>query len=279
VTRRRFLAWVSLGYLALMIVVALGRSVVAGEGRFALVPYHPDEINLGERLQAPSSVHLLGTDDLGRDVLARMVHGAAVSLAVGLTAAGIALVVGSLFGAVAGYYGGAADWIVSRLIELVLCFPFLFLVLAIVAFFPQSTLTIILALGLTSWTTEARLIRAEFLRLRDQDFSVAARASGAGDSRIIVRHLLPNAIAPVVALASFGVGSAVLMESALSFIGLGVPLPQASWGSILSTADDYLGHAWWLAVFPGLAIFLTVAACNIVGDAIRDVLDPRTISR
>ncbi|MGZ5473087.1 MAG: ABC transporter permease, partial [Thermoanaerobaculia bacterium] len=191
------------------------------------VPYSPNTVDLMQRLQPPGRGHLLGTDDLGRDILARMIHGARVSLTVGFIATTIALIIGSLLGALAGYYGGSADWIVSRLIEVVLCFPFLFLVLGIVALFKPSIYTIMIALGLTSWTSEARYVRGEFLRIRDLEFAQAARASGARDARIIFRHLLPNALAPVLVSASFGVAVAILTESALSFLGLGVPLPTA----------------------------------------------------
>lgn len=242
----------------------------------APVPYSPNTLDLASRLEQPSRAHLLGTDDLGRDVLARMIHGARVSLTVALFATAIALVVGSLFGAIAGYYGGAADWLISRLIEVVLCFPFLFLVLGIVALFRPSIFTIMTAVGLTSWTSEARYVRGEFLRIRDMEFAQAARASGAGDARIVFRHLLPNALAPVLVSASFGVAFAILVESGLSFLGLGVPLPTASWGSILSTAHEHIGYAWWLVLFPGVAIFTTVAAFNIVGERFREALDPRS---
>lgn len=297
---------VALGYLGLMAVVALLAPVLAtdrpllsktaegwtspalanaigehtnrspGHNRLAdefilsaPVVFGPDSIDLRSRLTSPGRRHWFGTDELGRDVLSRVIHGSRVSLVVGLTAAVLSLSIGTLFGAVAGYYGGVYDWCISRLIELVVCFPFLFLVLAIVAIFPPSMLTIVMAVGLTSWTTEARLVRGEFLKVREMEFAQAARASGASDLRIMSRHLLPNAITPVIVLAAFGVGSAILVESALSFLGLGIPLPASSWGSILSSADDYLGHAWWLAVFPGLAIFTTVAACNVVGESVR----------
>lgn len=248
-----------------------------GEERFvlpALVPYSPDRVHLTDRLQPPGRRHWLGTDELGRDILARMIYGSRVSLAVGLVATAIALLIGGLLGALAGYYGGLVDWVVSRLIEIVLCFPFLFLLLGIVALFRPSLATIIVALGLTSWTTEARFVRAEFLRNREMEYAQAARASGARDLRVIFRHLLPNSVAPVLVSASFGVGSAILLESALSFLGFGVALPTASWGSILASAERYVTHAWWLAVFPGIAIFLTVAACNILGERLRDRLDP-----
>jgi peptide/nickel transport system permease protein len=273
--RRSKLAVGALLYIAIVALIALLAPLIATDRPNAPVPFGPNTVDIARRLQPPDDQHRLGTDDLGRDVLARMIHGARVSLSVGLTATAIALIVGSFLGALAGYYGGAADWIVSRLIELVLCFPFLFLVLGIVALFGPSFLTIMIALGLTSWTTEARFVRGEFLRIRDMEFAVAARASGARDWRIIVRHLLPNALAPVLVSASFGVATAILIESALSFLGMGVPVPTPSWGNLLYTAERHIEYAWWLALFPGIAIFLTVAAFNIVGDRARDALDPR----
>jgi peptide/nickel transport system permease protein len=242
----------------------------------APVAFSPNTIDLSVRLRPPGDGHYLGTDDLGRDVLSRMIYGARVSLTVAFFATIIAVLVGSFFGAMAGYYGGAADWIVSRVTEVVLCFPFLFLLLGIVALFRPSMLTIMIALGLTSWTNEARYVRGEFLRIREIEFAQAARASGARDARIIFRHLLPNALAPMLVSASFGVASAILTESALSFLGLGVPLPTASWGSILSTAHEHIEYAWWLVLFPGLAIFTTVAAFNVVGERVREALDPRS---
>lgn len=277
VTWRRFcrsrLAVAALIYVGLVTLIAAAAPLIAGRGR--VVPFGPDAIDFTTRMHAPDARHRLGTDDVGRDVLARMIHGARISLTVGFLATAIALVVGSLLGAVAGYYGGVADWIVSRVIEIVLCFPFLILVLGIVALFGPSLYTIMIALGLTSWTTEARLVRGELLRIREMEFAHAARASGARDARIILRHLLPNALAPVLVSASFGVASAILTESALSFLGFGVPLPTATWGSILAAAEANIEYAWWLVVFPGVAIFLTVAAFNVIGDRFRDALDPR----
>jgi peptide/nickel transport system permease protein len=265
--RRSKLALIALAYVGVVAVVAVLAPSIAGD---------PNAVDLASRLRPPDHTHRLGTDDLGRDVLSRVIHGARISLTVGFTATAISLLIGSLLGALAGYYGGVADWIVSRLIEIVLCFPFLLLVLGIVALFRPSFITIMIALGLTSWTTEARFIRGEFLRIRDMEFAQAARASGARDSRIIFRHLLPNAFAPVLVSASFGVASAILTESALSFLGMGVPPPTATWGNILFSAEQHLEYAWWLAVFPGVAIFMTVAAFNIIGDRVRDALDPRS---
>ncbi len=256
-----------MAYVALITIMAAAAPLLSMQS--------PDAIDLNAHLQPPSGQHPFGTDNLGRDVLTRMIHGSRVSLVVGYSATLLSLIIGSLLGALAGYYGGVADWLVSRLIEVVLCFPFLFLVLGIVALFRPSIYTILIALALTSWTTEARFVRAEFLRIRELDYAQAARASGAGDSRIIFRHLLPNALAPVIVSASFGVASAILAESALSFLGFGVAFPTASWGSILAVARDYIEFAWWLVVFPGVAIFLTVAAFNLIGDRLRDVLDPK----
>ncbi|HLJ73204.1 MAG TPA: ABC transporter permease [Thermoanaerobaculia bacterium] len=265
--RRSKLALSALVYVVIVAAVAIAAPLLTSD---------PNGVDLASRLGPPSAAHPLGTDDLGRDVLARVVHGARVSLSVGFAATAISLIIGSILGAVAGYYGGAADWIVSRTIEIVLCFPFLLLVLAIVALFGPSFLTVLVALGLTSWTSEARFIRGEFLRIRDMEFAQAARASGARDARIIFRHLLPNALAPVLVSASFGVASAILVESALSFLGVGVPPPTPTWGNILSTAEQHIDYAWWLVIFPGIAIFLTVAAFNIIGDRVRDAFDPRS---
>lgn len=265
--RRSRLATVAVAYVFLVTIMAIAAPLLTSGS--------PDAVYLNARLQPPGGQHPFGTDNLGRDVLTRMIHGSRVSLIVGYSATALSLIIGSLLGALAGYYGGAADWIVSRLIEVVLCFPFLFLVLGIVALFRPSIFTILIALALTSWTTEARFVRAEFLRIRELEYAQAARASGAGDSRIIFRHLLPNALAPVIVSASFGVASAILTESALSFLGFGVAFPTASWGSILAIAHDYIEFAWWLVVFPGVAIFLTVAAFNLIGDRLREVLDPK----
>jgi peptide/nickel transport system permease protein len=273
--RRSRLAVIALVYVGFVGILAIAGPLIAGS-KSTPIPFGPNDIDVANRLHPPDAQHRFGTDELGRDVLARMIHGARVSLTVGLLATMMALVVGCFFGAIAGYYGGVADWLVSRLIEVVLCFPLLFLALAIVAFFGPSIWTVMIALGLTTWTNEARYVRGEFLRIREMEFAYAARASGARDSRIIFRHLLPNALAPVLVSASFGVAYAILTESALSFLGLGVPLPTATWGSILASAKQFIEYAWWLVVFPGVAIFLTVAAFNIIGDRFRDALDPRS---
>jgi peptide/nickel transport system permease protein len=239
------------------------------------VPYSPVAISLDERLLAPSHVHLLGTDELGRDVLARLVHGTGISLKVGLVATGIALVIGVCVGALAGYYGGVADVLLSRLIEIVICFPFLFLILAVIAFLPPNIYNIMIVIGITRWTDIARYTRGEFVRLKGREFTEAARALGVGDRTIIVRHILPNSLAPVLVTATFGIANAILIEAALSFLGLGVQPPTPSWGRILASAREQ-DFAWWLTTFPGLAIFACVTAYNLLGEGLRDASDPRT---
>ena len=204
-----------------------------------------------------------------------MLHGARISLLVGIAAAAFSLLIGAFLGGVAGYSGGWLDLVISRFIEVVIAFPFLILLLALVAVLSPGIGTIILAIAVTSWPAEARLVRGEVLRVRELEFSVAARASGAGAARVLLRHLLPNAIQPALVSASFGISAAIMIESAISFLGFGIPLPHASWGTILSSADDHLRRAWWLALFPGIAIFLTVVASNLVGEGLRERLERR----
>ena len=227
------------------------------------------EVRLDQRLLAPSASHPFGTDDLGRDLLARVVAATPISLAIGLTAAAVSLAVGFAMGATAGYFGGTVDLVLSRVIEVVLCFPVLFLLLALAAFLPPSAATVILAIGLTTWPGDARYARAEILKARDLDYTRAARAAGATTTRILWRHLLPNAAAPLLVSAGFGVAWAILAEAALSFLGVGLPPPASSWGGILSSAPVYIEDAWWLALFPGLALFLTVSAYNLLAEGLR----------
>ncbi|MCX5757336.1 MAG: ABC transporter permease, partial [Candidatus Hydrogenedentes bacterium] len=178
-------------------------------------------------------------------------------------------------GAVAGFYGGMADLAVQRLIEIVMCFPTFILILSLIAFLPPSIYNVMVVIGITGWTGVARLVRGEFMRLRESDFATAAHATGLSDKRIMFRHLLPNALSPVLVSATFGVAGAILTESALSFLGFGVPPPTASWGELLSQSQRFVDRAWWLVTFPGLAIFVTVTAFNLVGEGLRDAMDPR----
>ncbi len=240
-----------------------------------LVKYSPTEYNLLEYLSAPDARHWFGTDDSGRDVLSRMIYGARISLSVGFVAVGIAMVIGVLLGALAGYFGGWADIVISRAIEIMLTIPTFFLIIAIIAFLPPSIYNIMVVIGLTGWTGAARFVRAEFLKLKQLDFIMALRALGASHRRIIFLHMLPNAMAPVLVSAVFGIAGAILTESSLSFLGFGVPPPTPSWGDILSQSRDYIEFAWWLTVFPGFAIFLSITAYNLVGEGLRDAMDPK----
>jgi len=240
-----------------------------------LAPYQPDYIDRYHILEPPSKVHPLGTDDLGRDVLSRMLYGARVSLAVGFVAVGIATVIGIIIGALAGYYGGVVDRVLMRFVDIMLSIPSFFLILAVIAFVGPGIMNIMIVIGLTSWMGVARLVRAEFLSLKNREFVLAARAIGASDLRIIFRHMLPNSMAPVIVNAVLMVASAVLVESSLSFLGLGVQPPQPSWGNILTSGKANIEIAWWLSVFPGLAILVTVLSYNLLGEGLRDALDPR----
>jgi peptide/nickel transport system permease protein len=226
-------------------------------------------------LDAPSKVHPLGTDQLGRDVLSRMLYGARVSLAVGFVSVGIAAAIGIVLGALAGYHGGTTDAMVMRLVDLMLVFPRFFLLLAVLAFLRPSIWTIMTVIGLTGWMSVARLVRAEFLSLKEREFVLWSQSIGATAFRIIWRHILPNAMGPVLVAMTLGIPAAILTESGLSFLGLGVQPPHATWGNILNEGKDAIEIGWWLSVYPGLAILVTVLSYNLLGEGIRDALDPR----
>lgn len=260
----------------------MGISVVATLLLFALFaplisPYSPTEIHPFQVLSPPTWSHWCGTDELGRDVLSRMLYGARISLMVGFVAIGIAVIIGSLVGLSAGYYGGWIDSTLMRFVDVMLCFPTFFLILAVIAFLSPSIWIIMTVIGLTGWMGVARLIRAEVLVIREMDYIMAARCIGCSDLRIILRHILPNALPPVLVAATLGVAGAILTESSLSFLGIGVQPPTPSWGNILTSGKDYIEFAWWLSFFPGLAILVTVLAYNLLGEGIRDALDSRTM--
>lgn len=240
-----------------------------------LAPFDPNAIDVRAILLSPSWHHPFGTDELGRDVYSRMIFGARVSLEVGFVAAGLATLVGVTLGALAGYYGGWVEAAIMRFTDMMLCFPTFFLILAVIALLDPNILNIMAVIGLTSWMGVARLVRAEFLSLKEREFVLAVKSLGAGDARIIFRHILPNAMAPVLVALTLGVAGAILTESGLSFLGLGVQPPAASWGNILSQGKDNIEIAWWLSLFPGLAILVTVLGYNLLGEGIRDALDPR----
>lgn len=240
-----------------------------------LSPANPQEIRLKEALLPPSPGHPLGTDQLGRDVLSRMLYGARISLTVGFVAIGLATVLGVLIGAAAGYAGGWLDILLMRIVDILLCFPTLFLILAAVAFLEPGFAPIIGIIGATGWMGVARLVRAEVLSLKERDFILAAKVIGASDTRILGRHLIPNAMAPVLVSATLGVGAAILIESALSFLGIGIQPPMPSWGNILAEGKATLGIAWWLTLIPGIAIFWVVLGCNLLGEGLRQRWKPQ----
>jgi len=259
------------GSVALAVVILLWLAALVSP----LFARRAAEIRLEERLAAPSATHPFGTDDLGRDLFARVMVATPISLGIGLAAAAVSLLVGFAVGASAGYFGGAADLLLSRVMEVVLCFPVLFLLLALAAFLPPSPAAVILAIGLTSWPGDARYARAEVLKVKDLDYTRAARAAGASTPRILVRHLLPNVLPPLLVSAAFGVAWAILAEAALSFLGVGLPASTASWGGILAVAPTYIEEAWWMALFPGIALFLTVAAYNLLAEGLRSAVVER----
>jgi peptide/nickel transport system permease protein len=258
----------------------VGGLVVSGLALLALLapliaPGDPHRLDIKHILDPPSPAHLLGTDQLGRDVLSRMLYGARVSLAVGFVSVGIAAAIGIALGAAAGYHGGFVDAGIMRLVDLMLVFPRFFLLLAVLAFLRPSIWTIMVVIGLTGWMGVARLVRAEFLSLKEREFVLWSQSVGASGFRVIWRHILPNALAPVLVAMTLGIPAAILTESGLSFLGLGVQPPFATWGNILNEGKDTIEIAWWLSLYPGLAILVTVLSYNLLGEGIRDALDPR----
>ncbi len=240
-----------------------------------LAPYDPAAYDVKRILLPPGPQHWLGTDQLGRDVLSRMLYGARISMAVGFVSVGIAVLLGTLIGTVAGYYGGRVDELLMRFVDLMLNFPRLFLLLTLIALLRPSIWVIMAVIGFTGWMGLARLVRGEILSLREREFVQGARALGAADARIMGKHILPNALVPVLVSATLGVAGAILTESGLSFLGLGVQPPTPSWGNILIDGKANIELAWWLSAFPGLAILVTVLAYNLLGEGLRDALDPR----
>jgi peptide/nickel transport system permease protein len=269
---RRFLSRQGMLWAGLLLVGAISLASL-----FApfFSPYNPTTLDVNSILTPPCVAHPLGTDALGRDVLARMLFGGRVSLWVGFVAVGLSVSIGLALGLCAGYFGGLIDEIIMRGVDVMLCFPSFFLILAVIAFLTPSLTNIMVVIGLTSWMGVARLVRAETLALRDREFVLAARVSGMGAPGILLFHILPNAAAPVLVSATLGVAGAILIESSLSFLGLGVQPPMPSWGNILMEGKEVLEVAPWLSIFPGLAILFTVLGYNLIGESLRDILDPR----
>ena len=239
----------------------------------AISPTQYDTVSRN-RLTAPSLAYPLGTDDLGKDVLSGVIYGSRISLVIGFSSAFLATLIGVTLGLISGFYGGRIDDLLMRFTEAVLIIPRFFLVLMVIAVVGTNTMLLIAIIGLTSWPSSARLLRAEILSLRELEFVESARAMGSSNARIMVRHLLPNALHPVVVNGTLGIASAILLEAGLSFLGLGDP-SVVSWGQMLQNAQQYFTRAWWMSVFPGAAIFVTVLAFNLVGDGLNDVLNPK----
>jgi len=255
------------GIIFLIMLLALFAPVVT--------TYDPACINIKEALLPPSFEHPLGTDTLGRDLFSRISYASRIALLIGFIAVGLAAVLGVFLGSIAGYFGGRMDSIMMRFTDIMLCFPAFFLILAVVAMVGPSIYNIMVVIGLTGWMGIARLIRAEILSLKTRDYVSASRALGASNFFIITRHLIPNAIGPVLVSFVFGVAGAILTEAGLSFLGLGVQPPSPSWGNILMEGKAVLGVGWWVILFPGLAILVTVLAFNLLGEGLRDMLNPK----
>lgn len=255
------------------IIIALVLIAIAAP---LIATHNPSAIDIKEALKPPSQEHFFGTDQLGRDIFSRMVFATRIALSIGLVAVGIAAVIGVILGSIAGFYGGRVDTFIMRFVDVMLCFPAFFLILAVVAIVGPNIFNIMFIIGLTSWMGMARLIRAEILSLKTRDFVSASRALGASNLYIITRHLIPNGIGPVLVSFVFGVAGAILTEAGLSYLGLGVQPPNPSWGNILLEGKAVLGVGWWVILFPGLAILITVLSFNLLGEGLRDALNPRT---
>ena len=276
VARRFFsdrLAVVSILWIGFFFTVAMTAGVLMLCG--LPMPMNPNATNLEAKLLPPSATHWLGTDNLGRDVLSRMVAGSTISLTVGFVAMAVSLGIGIFVGAVSGYFGGWIDNLLMRIVDALLCFPSFFLILTAIAILGPNIWIIIAVIGLVSWTGTARLVRAEFLTLRESEYVRAARAMGQSGWNIIFRHIMPNAAAPIFVTAIISIPDAILVESGLSFLSFGVPPPQATWGNIIADGKTYILDAWWLIVFPGLAIFLASLAFYIAGDGLRRAIETR----
>ena len=239
-----------------------------------IAPYDPIEPHYTDRLVPPSAAYPLGTDELGRDIFSRLLYGARISLVIGLVAQMVSVSIGIVVGLLAGWYGGWVDDLLSRTIEIVWAIPGLMFLIVVVTIFEPNALTIFAALGLISWPGQARLMRGQVLTVKGMEYVIAAQAMGASTARIMFQHILPNAIAPMIVVATLGVAGAILTESTLSFLGLGIQIPNPSWGTMIDIGRNYTTNAWWYAIFPGLAIMITVLGFNFIGDGLRDALDP-----
>ncbi len=260
--------------IALVFLIAIVTGLCALGGVY--FPYNPNTTSLALKLQPPSPEHWAGTDNLGRDVFSRLLNGSYISLTVGFIAVAVSLLIGVTVGAVSGFFGGWLDNLLMRIVDAILCFPVFFLILTAVALLGPSIINIIVVIGLVSWTGTARLVRAEFLTLREAEFVRAARSLGARAPALVFRHILPNAMAPIIVTAVISIPGAILTEAGLSFLGFGVQPPQSTWGNIITDGKTYLLDAWWLIVFPGIAIFVTALSFYLAGDALRQAAQTRS---
>lgn len=267
--KKNKMALIGLAILIILILLAVFANFIADYDTIVI------KQNLTERLQAPSAKHWLGTDEFGRDILARMIHGARVSIKVGIFAVGLSIIIGGILGAISGYYGGSIDNVIMRVMDIFLAVPSILLAIAIVSALGPSMINLMIAISVSSVPSYARIVRASVLSIRDQEFIEAAKAIGASNTRIIMKHIIPNALAPVIVQGTLGVASAILSIAGLSFIGLGIQPPAPEWGSMLSGGRQYLRYAWWVTTFPGVAIMITILSLNLLGDGLRDALDPR----
>ncbi len=240
-----------------------------------IATHDPAHIDFKSVLLPPSAEYYFGTDELGRDVFSRVVYGTRISLFVGFVAVGISVIIGTVLGLISGYFGGVIDTLLMRFVDIMLCFPSFFLILAVIAFLNPSVFNVMAVIGFTSWMGVTRLVRAEVMSVRTRDYITAARVQGLNTSKILFKHIFPNVFTPIFITATLGIAGAILTESALSFLGLGVQPPVPSWGNILTAGKDNIMFAWWLSFFPGMAIFITVLGYNLLGEGLRDVLDPK----
>ncbi|MEN2984248.1 MAG: oligopeptide ABC transporter permease [Dictyoglomaceae bacterium] len=261
------LALVGLSIVLIIVIIAIFADYIA--------PYDPLKVDLSKHLLPPSREHLLGTDEFGRDILSRIIFGARVSLQIGFFAQVISISLGTVLGLLAGFYGGWVDDVIMRIVEILFAFPFLLFVIAVVAVFGPGIQNLYLAVALIGWAGVARIVRGQVLSLRERDFVASARAIGAGTWRILFRHILPNALSPIIIEATLGMGGMIMLEAGLSFLGLGVQAPTPSWGSMVQAGLAYMRSAWWYPVFPGIVIMIIVFGFNLLGDGLRDALDPR----
>lgn len=273
--RRRFLQTFFRNKIAVVGLIIVGVMMFCAIFAPLIAPYDPNKTNVRDRFQPPSSVYFLGTDDYGRDIFSRLLYGATLSLQIALISQTIAVSLGVTLGLISGWYGGLIDDAIMRLTDAIFAIPGLIFLIVWVSILTPSKESIFVALGIIGWASDARLMRAQVLSMKQREFVLAAQAMGASPQRIMVRHLLPNCLAPTIVLASLGIAGVVLAEAGLSYLGLGVQIPNPSWGSMINAGGPLITRAWWYALFPGLTIMLTVLGFNFVGDGLRDALDPK----